>query len=288
MNTKAPHAIVLFGGRHQFQSNQRIFQPRVQSRMLLRCLTGRGVINVNGTSVELRPGAFVWMPWSRRLEYRADGRDPMLICTTHIVPDFDLVEEPLEFFIPHFPSDRFADSPHRRDCMIEGLEGLIVGTFKKGGGLDLMGDYISEWLWHRERNEATARVLAQLLISELDRVVNVRSKSLTGEPGIIHHTRAFVRHRIDEKITLAQMAANARCSIPTLTRQFNKHLGCSPIQWVLRFKMEHAADLLRTTSLRVDEIGEHVGISDAYYFSRLFKKTMNISPSAYRKQHALF
>ena len=109
-----------------------------------------------------------------------------------------------------------------------------------------------------------------------------------GESSLIHHTRAFVKHRVDEKITLAKMAANVGCSIPTLTRQFNKHLGCSPMQWVLRFKMEHAAELLRSTGLRVDEIGEHVGISDAYYFSRLFKKTLSLSPSEYRKQHALF
>ncbi len=36
---------------------------------------------------------------------------------------------------------------------------------------------------------------------------------------------------------------------------FNKHLGCSPMQWVLRYKMEPAAELLC-----VDEIGERVGI----------------------------
>ncbi len=288
VNEKTKNAIVLFGGRHQFQPNQHILQPRVQSRMLLRCLAGRGLILVNGASVELKTGVFVWMPWSHRLEYRADGRDPMLISGAHIVPDFDSDKESLDFSIPHFSGDPFADSPHRRDCKMEGLDGLIVGTFEKGDGLDLIGEYISEWMWHRERTEATARVLAQLLITELDRAVNVRSGVPSGESNLIHHTRAFVKHRVDEKITLAQMAANAGCSIPTLTRQFNKHLGCSPMQWVLRYKMEHAAELLRSTGLRVDEIGERVGISDAYYFSRIFKKIKNLSPSEYRRQHALF
>jgi len=284
MKIPAPNAIVLFGGRHQFSPNQRLIQSQVQSRMLLRCLAGRGTIKVNGASVELEPGTFVWMPWNRRLEYRADRMNPMMICGAHIVPDFHSAGEPIDFFIPHFPGDRFMDSPYRRDCVVEGLEGLVTGTFEKGDGLDLIGDYVSEWFWHRERTEPTARMLAQLLIAELDRAVNAHSE----EPGIIYHARAFVRHHMDEKITLSVMATNAGCSIPTLTRQFNKNCGCSPMQWVLRFKMEQAAGLLRTTSLRVNEIGERVGISDPYYFSRLFRKTMGLSPSEYRKEHALF
>jgi len=284
MKPTAPNAIVLFGGTHQFLRNQQVLQSKVQSRMLIRCLAGCGQLKINRETVELSPGIFVWMPWNRRLEYRADPHNPMMICGAHIVPDFDSAGEPVEFLISHFPGDRHMDSLHRRDCVIEGLEGVVTGTFKKGDGLDLIGNYISEWMWHRERTEETARALAQLLIAELDRSVNSR----IGLPGIIHHTRAYVRHHQGEKITLKKMADNAGCSISTLTREFNKHCGCSPMQWVLRFKMEQAADLLRTTGLRACEAGERVGISDPYYFSRLFKKTMGQTPSEYRKEHALF
>jgi len=288
MASSASHAILLFGGRHQFLPNQHAFQPCVQSRMLLRCLAGRGQIRVNGKPLELTAGTWVWMPWNRAIEYCADARDPMLIGGAHIVPDFDSTGETLEFFIPHFPEDRFLNSPHRRDCVIEGLEGLVVGTFEKGDGLDLVGDYITEWISHRERTEETARHLAQLLIQELKYVANDRSEPFGADSAVIRRIRAFVRYRLDKKITLPQMAAHAGCSIPTLTRHFNRHFGCSPMQWVLRFKMEHASDLLRTTSLRINEIGERAGVSDPYYFSRLFKKMTGFSPFAYRKQRAFF
>ena len=46
--------------------------------------------------------------------------------------------------------------------------------------------------------------------------------------------------------------------------------------------MQYAAQLLRTTALRVNEIACSVGYLDALYFSRAFSRRMGLSPTAYR------
>lgn len=47
-------------------------------------------------------------------------------------------------------------------------------------------------------------------------------------------------------------------------------------------KMQRAGQLLDLTDWSVKEIAGAVGLSDPYYFSRLFKKMMGCSPTAYR------
>ena len=47
--------------------------------------------------------------------------------------------------------------------------------------------------------------------------------------------------------------------------------------------MQKACQYLLLTDLRVNEIGEKLGIEDPYYFTRLFTKKMGVSPTQYRK-----
>jgi two-component system response regulator YesN len=55
-----------------------------------------------------------------------------------------------------------------------------------------------------------------------------------------------------------------------------------------RLRAERAAVLLRTTSLRIHEIAQQVGIQDPFQFSRLIKRKKGLSPKAYRAAKAFF
>jgi AraC-like DNA-binding protein len=70
-------------------------------------------------------------------------------------------------------------------------------------------------------------------------------------------------------------------------RLFRRHLGCTPLAYVQRTQMEHAARLLATTDLPAKEIGRQVGIGDPYYFSKLFRKVRGETATAYRHRAAL-
>ncbi|HIQ99495.1 MAG TPA: helix-turn-helix transcriptional regulator [Candidatus Scybalocola faecavium] len=51
----------------------------------------------------------------------------------------------------------------------------------------------------------------------------------------------------------------------------------------MKFRIQKAASLMRTTHLKSYEIAEKVGFSDESYFSRCFKKMMGMSPNEYRR-----
>ncbi|MBQ2921812.1 MAG: AraC family transcriptional regulator [Tyzzerella sp.] len=69
--------------------------------------------------------------------------------------------------------------------------------------------------------------------------------------------------------------------------EFKKVTSLSPIEFLTKTRLEHAAKLLEIYghTLSVAEIGLACGFDDAIYFSRRFKQFMKVSPNEYRKQH---
>lgn len=67
-------------------------------------------------------------------------------------------------------------------------------------------------------------------------------------------------------------------------RKVREITSMSPNDYLRQCRMERASELLRTTDLSVVEICGQVGISDAQYFSRVFKSFYGAPPSAYREQ----
>ena len=67
----------------------------------------------------------------------------------------------------------------------------------------------------------------------------------------------------------------------TAERLFARYTGLSVLAWARSQRMERAATLLRTTSLRASEVARMVGFADPLYFSRVFRATYGVPPSTY-------
>lgn len=71
--------------------------------------------------------------------------------------------------------------------------------------------------------------------------------------------------------------------IDYVSRCMKKHLGMTPLQYVLHLRLEEARKLLLHTVLTIPEIAEQVGIPETNYFVRLFGKKMGMPPGTYRR-----
>jgi len=56
--------------------------------------------------------------------------------------------------------------------------------------------------------------------------------------------------------------------------------------FVIAARIDHARDLLALTPASIGEVAAAAGFSDIYYFSRLFKRRVGVSPSAFRRNLA--
>lgn len=100
---------------------------------------------------------------------------------------------------------------------------------------------------------------------------------------IIQAIKTYLESHFTERITLRSLADRFFMSQPHLSAEFRRVFGTSPIDYVLRLRMNHACLLMKNQNLRLANIAEQVGYDDPAYFSRLFKKRLGISPRRYRR-----
>ena len=67
-----------------------------------------------------------------------------------------------------------------------------------------------------------------------------------------------------------------------LHRAFRAAFGCAPGAYLTDYRLDRASQLLRHSTLSVGAVAASVGFSDPFYFSRLFRRRMGLSPSDYR------
>lgn len=65
---------------------------------------------------------------------------------------------------------------------------------------------------------------------------------------------------------------------------FRQHYGAPPGEYVLMRKLEYAKELLRLGNLSIADAAELAGFCDVYYFSRIFKSRMGITPGEFKRQ----
>lgn len=97
-----------------------------------------------------------------------------------------------------------------------------------------------------------------------------------------------VKDNLDEhytdKISLDDLADRFFINKFYLSKIFKATYGTTVNNYLIAKRITRAKQLLRFTDMTVDEVGDAVGIVDANYFSRMFRKVEGISPREYRKQ----
>ncbi|MEU9859925.1 helix-turn-helix domain-containing protein [Streptomyces sp. NPDC047971] len=93
----------------------------------------------------------------------------------------------------------------------------------------------------------------------------------------------WLTERLEQPVTVTDMAARSRVSARTLTRRFTEQLGISPGRWLLDRRIAATRALLEETDLPVETIARRVGLSSAVNLRRRFHEALRTTPAAYRR-----
>jgi transcriptional regulator GlxA family with amidase domain len=95
-------------------------------------------------------------------------------------------------------------------------------------------------------------------------------------------TREWALVHLAEPLTLEALARNARVSERTFSRRFAEDTGYTPMQWVLRARVDLSRELLERTDLGVEQIADRVGLGTGANLRLHFQRILGTSPTDYR------
>ena len=88
----------------------------------------------------------------------------------------------------------------------------------------------------------------------------------------------------DPCFSLSTVSEHFHLSHKYLSSIFKKHTGENFTTYIRNLKIEKSKELLATTNKSLKDIAVSCGFTDYYYFSKVFKQTVGISPTDYRKE----
>jgi transcriptional regulator GlxA family with amidase domain len=161
-------------------------------------------------------------------------------------------------------------------------EGDVLTSAGKAAALDLCLHLV-----RRDHGSAVANALARKLVVPPHRpggqaqfvttpVTPVRDRPFS-------EVLAWAAERLDQPLTVEDLARRASLSARHLGRQFRSATGTTPLQWLHTQRIRRAQELLETTDHGVDAIAEATGMGTATTLRRHFQRTVGVSPQAYRR-----
>lgn len=111
----------------------------------------------------------------------------------------------------------------------------------------------------------------------------VGNGDMPGNP-LAEKARRYVLNNIESNISLQDTAEHVGVSAGYLSTIFKREYNQSFVDFVNATKIEHACRLLEEKDLMVMEIAYRLGYENAYYFSKVFRKYMGMSPTDYQRR----
>jgi AraC-like DNA-binding protein len=124
-----------------------------------------------------------------------------------------------------------------------------------------------------------------LIVKNMQSILKQQNRSESQDTVRIKVMLDFLHQHYAEPLELQQIAAAASISERECLRCFKKNIGMAPIQYLLKYRVSVSARLLVDTDAPITEICNQIGFDSSSYFSKIFKRFMCFTPTAYRKRH---
>lgn len=235
----------------------------IEEYIFIYCTEGSGIIMVDGKKYIIHENQAFCIPRFKKHLYYACEKNPWSILWVHFKGE-DTVYFPLnECKIIVFNSE---NAKNRMQFLFDLLFRVLNENYTLGNFI-----YISQVLsliltetYHREKANTT--------LEQNKHVTNV--------------IRYMSKH-LEENLTLEDIAAEFDLSKSYLNAIFQKYTQHAPMDFFINLKMKRACRLLRATDTYIYEVAQQLGYSDQYYFSRIFKKVVGMSPKEYKHSDSI-
>lgn len=226
-------------------------------------LSGEGELSYDGQNYQLHSGDCVFIDCRKAYSHStSDNLWSLQWC---------------HFYAPSLPAvyEKYKERGGRPLFHPENID-LFTGLLSDLYNLAAMSDYIRDMRINEKLGTLLTLLMEQSWHPECMTVSRKRMELIEMKKHLDEHYA--------EKITLDDLAKRFFINKFYLSKIFKETYGTTVNNYLISKRITRAKQLLRFTDMTVDEIGVAVGMGDANYFSRMFRKVEGTSPSEYRKQ----
>jgi transcriptional regulator GlxA family with amidase domain len=101
--------------------------------------------------------------------------------------------------------------------------------------------------------------------------------------GTTEPARTWALARLDQQISIDDLAERAAMSRRTFARRFRSEIGVTPAQWLLEQRLRAAQSLLETTDHPIERVAQQSGFGNAAALRAHFGRRLRTTPTAYRR-----
>jgi len=234
--------------------------------ILIYCVDGSGWISVDGKRSEISNDQYFIIPKNTPHSYAASDEDPWTIYWVHFAGNRS------EHLLNKY--DMTKKSIHADKSLLEERIRFFDWIY-----FSLESEY-------SESNLEYAGLVLMLFLSSFIFTNQFRKVNETEYEDVSGKAIEFMKTNIGKKISLEEVAEYCSISVSHLCLVFKKSTSHTPMEYYNNIRVQRACQLLDLTRLKIHEVASNLGFSDAFYFSRVFKKAIGQSPDLYRKRRS--
>jgi len=231
--------------------------------VFIYCVEGNGWFHINDQEHNVSANQYFILPAATPHSYGSTGEDPWTIYWIHFKGKLASC-----FALGHDRPVEIRPGIHSRISNRIELFEEIFRTLEMG---------------YSKENLLYACTVFHHYLGTLHYIQQYRNAGAQQKTDLVTAAIHYMRENMEKKISLEDIALHTGYSLPHFSSVFSKRTGYSPLAYFNQLKIQQACKLLDFTDMKINQICYKIGIEDTYYFSRLFSKTMGMSPREYKK-----
>lgn len=235
-------------------------------------LTGKMAYNINGSIVEINAGDTIFIN-AKQLHYPKDIDNTYCTYIITVIHPRLLMSSPeveSEYVLPIIADASIPYILWRSEDPVASKISTITREINnsRGNQFEITRKFFELWHYVLE--------YASVSITEFSSIHYQHIESLKDMIG-------FIKENYADRISLAEIATSGNVSKSSCNSIFKKHTGHTPNEYLIRYRLDKAMELLSTSDRTIGTISGMCGFTSASYMTEQFVKSYNITPRDFRK-----